>query len=56
MGEKQNNILGCVLILPPTPEGYTMSKPFEIPTEPNGHELFLNDPKKNHATEEIIIT
>lgn len=56
MGEKENNILGISLILPPTPEGYTMLKPFEIPTEPNGHELLLIDPKKNHTTEEIIIS
>lgn len=55
MGEKQNNILDLALILPPTPEGYTMAKPFEIPTEPTGHELFLNDPKKNNTTEAIII-
>lgn len=56
MGEKQNNILGFALILPPTPEGYTIAKTLEIPTEPNGNELLLIDPKKNHTTEKIIIS
>ena len=33
MGEI-NTHLGVALLLPPTPEGYTIIKPFELPTVP----------------------
>ena len=35
MGEINTTHLGVALLLPPTPEGYTIFKPFELPTIPS---------------------
>lgn len=53
MGEKQNNIIGIALLLPPTPDGYQIIKPFEIPTDATNADVFLKE-KETHNNETII--
>lgn len=53
MGEINNNITGLALLLPPTPEGYSIMKPFEIPKETSSAKFFLNEIEDN--TDETII-
>lgn len=43
MGDFNNNILGLALMLPDTPDGCQIIKPFEIPTSETSSELFLKE-------------
>ena len=43
MGDYINNNFGFALVLPPTPEGFTVTKNFNIPTEPIDNKLFLTE-------------
>ena len=54
MGEKQNNIIGIALLLPPTPDGYQIIKPFEIPTDATTAEVFLKEIETHNNNETII--
>lgn len=55
MGEINNTHLGVALLLPPTPEGYTIFKPFEIPKETSSAKVFLNEIENNTDETTILL-
>lgn len=52
MGEKNN--LGIAIMLPPTPEGYIIIKPFELPKEATT-DLKLENNTDNVLIEDAVI-